>query len=246
MDVLSSYSKRSLIWIVLCLAVLCVLVNAIVYNLNDIPALIAQSKGFFPLLSGVDPGMIAVSFVSAVFGVMGMIMWLLLRGSVKRSLKQLEQTPAKKGKPGKIDSADQKTKAELKQETRRREKRIFLHLLSVFQSEGRLIDFFEENLDDYEDDQIGAAVRNIHENCRKVMNKYIKCKPIVEDDEDNEITVAAGFDPSAMKLTGNVTGDPPFTGVVRHKGWKAAKVEMPALSGEQNPDIIAPAEIEIQ
>lgn len=246
MDVASSYSKRSLFWIVLCLAVLCTMVNMIVYNLGAIPALIDQSKASFTLLSAFDPGMILVVLVSAAFGIMGMIMWLLLRGSVKRALKQADKTPVRQAKAGKSDAADSKTRAELKQETQRREKRIFLHLLSVFQNEGRLIDFFEENLDAYEDDQIGAAVRNIHENCRKVMNKYINCKPIVEEDEDEEMTVAAGFDPSAMKLTGNVTGDPPFTGVVRHKGWKAVKVDMPALSGEQNPDIIAPAEIEIQ
>ncbi|MBW2249010.1 MAG: DUF2760 domain-containing protein [Deltaproteobacteria bacterium] len=57
--------------------------------------------------------------------------------------------------------------------------------------------------------------------------------------------IRGGFDPDAIKLTGNVTGEPPFTGVLRHKGWRTRKLELPALSGGQDARIIAPAEVEI-
>jgi hypothetical protein len=46
-------------------------------------------------------------------------------------------------------------------------------------------------------------------------------------------------------LTGKVTGKPPFTGILRHKGWQVGNIELPKLSGRQNARIIAPAEIEV-
>jgi hypothetical protein len=58
--------------------------------------------------------------------------------------------------------------------------------------------------------------------------------------------VAAGFDPDAIKLTGQVTGDPPFAGVVRHKGWRVQKADLPDLTAVKDPSVIAPAEVEIQ
>ena len=40
-----------------------------------------------------------------------------------------------------------------------------VQILAALQREGRLIDFLEEDLSAYEDAQIGAAVRNIHQGC---------------------------------------------------------------------------------
>ncbi|MFH0996546.1 MAG: DUF2760 domain-containing protein [Pseudomonadota bacterium] len=123
--------------------------------------------------------------------------------------------------------------------------RLFIHLLSMFQREGRLLDFFSENLDGYEDAQIGAAVRSIHENCNKVTLKYLSLRPVLDQEEGQTITLQKGFDTAAVKLVGNVAGEPPFTGVIRHKGWKTAKLELPTLSASQDASLIAPAEVEI-
>ncbi|MEW6260316.1 MAG: DUF2760 domain-containing protein [Thermodesulfobacteriota bacterium] len=125
------------------------------------------------------------------------------------------------------------------------DKRLFLHLIGLLQREGRLLDFLQENLEDYEDAQIGAAVRNIHENCRKVVLRYLPLQPVVNQEEGETITLQADFDATAVKLMGQVGGSPPFTGVVRHRGWKVKKVVLPELSGTQNPDILVPAEVEI-
>jgi len=125
------------------------------------------------------------------------------------------------------------------------DKRLFLHLIGLFQREGRLLDFLQENLEDYEDAQIGAAVRNIHENCRKVVNRYLPLQPVVGQEEGDTITLQADFDATAIKLMGQVGGNPPFTGIVRHRGWKVKKVVLPELSGTRNPDILVPAEVEI-
>lgn len=125
------------------------------------------------------------------------------------------------------------------------DKRLFLHLIGLFQREGRLLDFLQENLEDYEDAQIGAAVRNIHENCRKVVDRYLPLQPVVSQEEGEPITLQADFDATAVKLMGQVGGDPPFTGIVRHRGWKVKKVSLPELSATRNPDILVPAEVEI-
>jgi hypothetical protein len=124
-------------------------------------------------------------------------------------------------------------------------RRRMLLLLSLLQREGRLVDFLEEDLEVYDDARIGASVRSIQETCKKSLNRYLDPKAVIDQDEGEEITVSAGFDPGAIKLTGNVTGQPPFKGILQHRGWKAGIFDLPALSGTVSADIISPAEVEI-
>jgi hypothetical protein len=126
-----------------------------------------------------------------------------------------------------------------------RAQRLYLHLLSVLQREGRMVDFFTEDLTPYDDGQIGVAVRNIHENCAKTLQKYLKPKAVIENQEGEEIVVPKNFDVDAIKVTGNVSGEPPFKGILRHRGWQAGRIELPVLNPGHNPRIIAPAEVEI-
>ncbi len=121
-----------------------------------------------------------------------------------------------------------------------------LQTLVVLQRKGRLIDFLQENLSEYDDAQIGAAVRSIHSGCKETLSKYIDLKPIFKDEEGKEVTVDEGFDSRAIQLTGNVKGNPPFKGILRHRGWRAVKVQVPQLtSQEEGNNVLAPAEIEI-
>lgn len=119
-----------------------------------------------------------------------------------------------------------------------------LRLLAALQEEGRLIDFLTEDIAPYSDEQVGAATRGIHASCAKALRTYVRLEPVVGGKEDESITVPAGFDPATIRLTGNVQGKPPFTGVLRHAGWKAASATIPARAG-LDPRIIAPAEVEI-
>ncbi len=125
-------------------------------------------------------------------------------------------------------------------------KRFFLHLLSILQRDARLVDFFYEKLDQFEDAQIGAAVRDIHENSYKTITKYLSPKPVIDSVEGEEVTIDKGFDPAIVKLTGNVTGEPPFKGILRHRGWQAGELDLPVLSERENSLLIAPAEVEIK
>jgi hypothetical protein len=120
-----------------------------------------------------------------------------------------------------------------------------LRLLAGLQKEGRFIDFLGENLAQYDDAQVGAAVRPIHEGCRQALRERVTIERIYDCDEGSEIEVAEGFDPAAVRLTGNVKGEPPFRGTLQHSGWRATKVDLPQTSGNLDSTVLAPAEVEL-
>lgn len=120
-----------------------------------------------------------------------------------------------------------------------------LQLLAILQREGRLIDFLQEDISSYDDGDVGAAARLVHEGCRKALEQYVPVEPLRADGEGASIVVEKGFDASAIRLTGNVAGEPPFTGALRHHGWRAADVKLPTLSVDQDLRVIAPAEVEL-
>lgn len=172
--------------------------------------------------------------------ILGWILWLILGivlAPVVKAPVQAE-TAGTASRTGKKDFLDQKIQQDRRQ-------RLFLHSLSVLQREGRLLDFFGEDLGRYEDAQIGAAVRSIQEDCKRAIKKYIDPRPVMAVEEGEAVTIPPGFDMDAITLVGNVAGDPPFEGVVKHPGWKAGKKEVPKLSDIQDPTIITPAEIQI-
>jgi Domain of unknown function (DUF2760) len=120
-----------------------------------------------------------------------------------------------------------------------------VQMLALLQRDGRLIDFLAENISPYPDAQLGAAARTIHESCRKVLEQYVKLEPILNSEEDQPVTVQSRFDPAAIKLLGNVTGQPPLRGLLRHKGWQVKDVNLPPLPQGSGRMVIAPAEVEI-
>jgi hypothetical protein len=122
-----------------------------------------------------------------------------------------------------------------------------VQLLALLQRDGRLVDFFSEDIAAYQDAQVGAAVRELHANCRKALKQYVTLEPIFAEEEDRPVTVEAGFDPASVKLVGKVTGRPPLRGLLRHRGWRVTEVNLPPLS-PQGPgrEVVAPAEVEIQ
>mgnify|MGYP000630991358 CR=1 FL=1 len=121
-----------------------------------------------------------------------------------------------------------------------------VQILSVLQRQGRLIDFLEEDLSRYEDAQIGAAVRSIHESCKAALAECVHLETVMAQEEGSMVTVPSGFDPASVRLTGNVSGDPPFRGVLRHRGWRIRKVSLPTFTAQVGKErIVAPAEVEI-
>lgn len=118
-----------------------------------------------------------------------------------------------------------------------------LRLLGLLQQEARLVDFIEEDITPYSDEQVGAAVRSIHAAARKVLHDHLRLDRIVANEDGSEIVIGKEFDPASVRLTGNVTGQPPFRGTLQHGGWRASNVALPESTTD--PTIIAPAEVEI-
>ena len=244
-----AFSRRSLIAILLIMAVLLLLFSSAHYftleTLSANVSLLAQSDELLPehmvLVDQYDriratAGTYFVPAAALVLILAGLLLWAIVRW-LFRTLSARES----------LESAAAGRAASPPAEAREvdRSERLFLHLISVLQREGRLIDFFSEDLSPYDDSQIGAAVRTIHESCNKTMGKYLALEPVVLSAEGESYSVPTGFDPAAIKLTGNVAGEPPFEGIVRHKGWRAGRLDVPTLSGSRDDRIIAPAEIEI-
>lgn len=120
-----------------------------------------------------------------------------------------------------------------------------LRLLSLLQREGRLLDFLLEEIAAYGNEQIGAAVRDIHKNCQKAIKEHLTLEPVLKDSEGATVTVAKGFDPSAIRLTGNVTGQPPFKGTLQHHGWRVKEVKLAPVAAGQDEFVLQPAEVEL-
>jgi hypothetical protein len=119
-----------------------------------------------------------------------------------------------------------------------------LALLSWLQREGRLIDFVMEEIDGYDDKQVGAAVRAIHGGCKKVLDQALALESILPGEDGARVKVEKGFDPVSIQLTGNVRGDPPFSGTLVHHGWRTKSLKLP-VSETLDAKVLAPAEVEL-
>ena len=120
-----------------------------------------------------------------------------------------------------------------------------LQMLAILQRDGRLVDFLMEDISSYTDEQVGAAVRGLHDQCRQALSRYLQLAPVI-DGVEGVYTRLASVDPAAVKLLGNVPPETPAGGVLRHRGWRCAKIELPALGPKQSSSIVAPAEVEIE
>jgi hypothetical protein len=120
-----------------------------------------------------------------------------------------------------------------------------LQLLALLQRDARLIDFVGEDLGGYADAQIGAAARLVHEGCAKVLREHFSIVPVRDEAEGGRVTLQPGFDAAAVRLTGNVVGQPPFTGNLRHRGWRVTEVRLPKLAERHDTHVVAPAEVEL-
>ena len=120
-----------------------------------------------------------------------------------------------------------------------------LQLLALLQRDARLIDFTQEDLTGHADADIGAAARIVHEGCRKVLREHFTITPVRSEAEGSRISLDAGFDASAIRLTGNVVGSAPFKGSISHRGWRATEVRLPQLAGGHDVSVLAQAEVEL-
>jgi hypothetical protein len=120
-----------------------------------------------------------------------------------------------------------------------------LQLLALLQREGRLVDFLQQDIASFPDAEIGVAARVVHEGCRKALRAHAELEPVRTEAEGARLTVPAGFRADEIKLVGDVKGQAPYSGVLRHRGWRAKTLRLPQIVGDHDAHVLAPAEVEL-
>jgi hypothetical protein len=120
-----------------------------------------------------------------------------------------------------------------------------LQLLSILQRDGRVLDFFLEDVAPYSDEQVGNAVRGVHGPVKETLERFFRFAPVI-DGVEGTFLQAPSKDPAQVKFIGNVPATPPPGGILRHRGWQVTQVDFPPFPAGQNLKLIAPAELEIE
>ncbi|MFC1746447.1 DUF2760 domain-containing protein [Candidatus Riflebacteria bacterium] len=124
-----------------------------------------------------------------------------------------------------------------------------LMLMTLLQEKGRLVDFIMEDITQYSDEQVSSACRVVHQGCREVIMEAFAPVPVSEQEENNSITLEAGYAAREYRIVGNIDRKPPLSGTLLHKGWRAKRVNLPkpaqAVAVSENP-VIVPAEVDIK
>ena len=120
--------------------------------------------------------------------------------------------------------------------------------LAMLQEKGRLVDFLMDNINPYNDAQVGTAARVVHAGCKRVLQEHFSIRPLRTEDEGSTVQVPAGYAPDEYRLVGKIAGQAPFAGVLVHRGWKTDMVKLPQLLPSTSGQLpaIAPAEVELK
>ena len=117
--------------------------------------------------------------------------------------------------------------------------------IALLQAESRLVDFLLEDIQGASDKQIGQAVREIHKKAQAALKQHAVIEQVLGGNEGDTTTVPKGFDPSAVRVVGNVTGEPPFTGAINHPGWRVKELKLATPAEGADEFVLQPAEVQI-
>jgi hypothetical protein len=205
------------------------------HSLSALVVILVFIAGLLAVLTMLAPDALAgqVPLLAGLGAVVALALWF--------TLERLRPTPA--ATPAPEETAEEEAAAPPEPEQPSPVPAV--QILSLLQRKGRLIDFLQEDIQAYDDAQIGAAVRNVHSGCREVLDEHVTLAPVMEKDENTSVTIDPGFDAHAIRLTGTVSGEPPFDGVLRHRGWRVERIDLPQQMQERDDLIVAPAEVEV-
>lgn len=118
----------------------------------------------------------------------------------------------------------------------------------LLQEKGRFVDFLMEDITPFDDSQVAAASRVVHQGCKAVLKEHFQITPVADTPEGSPITVPAGYAADEYRLLGKISGEAPFTGTLVHKGWKTEIVKLPRIlkADKDRLPAIAPAEVELK
>ena len=119
-------------------------------------------------------------------------------------------------------------------------------LLSLFQKQGRLVDFLQQDITTFSNAEIGEAARVVHDGCAKILVDYFTMEAIRTEEEGVLVNVEADYNLSEITLTGNLRGSAPYRGELLHHGWKISDQHPPEQLDPKARFIVQPAEIEVR
>jgi Domain of unknown function (DUF2760) len=120
--------------------------------------------------------------------------------------------------------------------------------LATLQGRGRLVDFLMEDITTYDDAQVGAVARVVHEGCKAALREHFEIRSVRDENEGSPVTIPVGYAADEYRLIGNIRGPGPFSGTLVHRGWKTEWVKLPRVvrvNADRLPTI-APAEVELK
>jgi hypothetical protein len=119
-----------------------------------------------------------------------------------------------------------------------------VQILALLQRDARLLDFLMEDLAGYPDAQVGAAAREVQAGARRALLQYLEVEPVLDGTEDQAVTLPS-VDADLVKIVGRAVAATPVRGTLRHRGWRSARVQLPALPPASARQVIAQAEVEV-
>jgi hypothetical protein len=196
-----------------------------------IALLVLNALSLFAESSLIHSYSAGASFVLAVA-----LLVIILVGRAHRSEPEPPRAEAAKPIPVPVPAANQQVEAEI------------VSFLGMLQERGRLVDFLMEDITTYDDAQVGAAARVVHEGCKAALREHFKIGSVRDEDEGSSVTIPSGYAADEYRLIGNIRGAGPFSGTLVHRGWKTEWVKLPRivrLNADRLPTI-TPAEVELK
>lgn len=169
--------------------------------------------------------------------------------AVTLNTKSVAAAPAPEPEPAPAPVVPETKQPELKKIPEQNSEVQVAQLLTLLQEKGRFLDFVMDDIKSYPDAQIAAAARFVHQGCQQVMKQHFTIEPVATVAENQSITLEPAFDRNEYRLSGKVEGEPPYSGVLKHKGWKTTSVSLPKVLGERatakGTHLLVAAEVEV-
>lgn len=192
--------------------------------------LLSPDVNRFPLPPTVSAGVPYVLMATLALGFIALVSLFAIR-TAKR-----EKEHVRAARPVAVPALANQAEAEI------------VSFLATLQAKGRLVDFLMDDINAFNDSQVGAAARVVHAGCKAVLDEHFRIRPVREGAENSKVEVPAGYPADEYRLIGKISGQAPFSGVLVHHGWKTDFVKLPTIlrgAADRLP-AIAPAEVELK
>src|SRR5260370_25822175 len=100
-------------------------------------------------------------------------------------------------------------------------------VLALLQERGRLVDFLMEDITTYDNAQVGAAARVVHEGCKAALREHFQIRSVREESEGSSVTIPVGYAAHEYRLIRNIRGAGPLPAALAHRRWHTHGLTLP-------------------